>query len=48
MIQIEDFKDLYPFEPQTLLLDDLRYSYLDEGTGDPLLMLHGNPTWSFY
>lgn len=22
--------------------------YLDEGDGPPLLMLHGNPTWSFY
>ncbi len=22
--------------------------YLDEGEGEPLLMLHGNPTWSFY
>lgn len=22
--------------------------YLDEGSGQPLLMLHGNPTWSFY
>ena len=22
--------------------------YLDEGTGDPIVMLHGNPTWSFY
>ncbi|MCH7873017.1 MAG: alpha/beta fold hydrolase [Planctomycetes bacterium] len=22
--------------------------YLDEGSGPPLLMLHGNPTWSFY
>jgi haloalkane dehalogenase len=26
----------------------LRYHYLDEGGGPPLLMLHGNPTWSFY
>lgn len=26
----------------------LRYHYLDEGAGDPVLMLHGNPTWSFY
>jgi haloalkane dehalogenase len=26
----------------------LRYHYLDEGLGEPLLMLHGNPTWSFY
>ena len=22
--------------------------YLDEGEGPPILMLHGNPTWSFY
>jgi len=22
--------------------------YLDEGSGDPMLMVHGNPTWSFY
>ncbi|MBI1783766.1 alpha/beta fold hydrolase [Candidatus Sumerlaeota bacterium] len=22
--------------------------YVDEGTGDPIVMLHGNPTWSFY
>lgn len=23
-------------------------SYVDEGEGDPVLMVHGNPTWSFY
>jgi haloalkane dehalogenase len=22
--------------------------YLDEGAGEPIVMLHGNPTWSFY
>ena len=21
--------------------------YVDEGTGDPVLLLHGNPTWGF-
>lgn len=26
----------------------LRYHYLDEGAGPPVVMLHGNPTWSFY
>jgi len=36
--------DLYPFTPQRLG----RMSYLDEGVGEPVLMLHGNPTWSFY
>ncbi len=25
-----------------------RYHYLDEGEGNVLLMVHGNPTWSFY
>ncbi|MFA6987074.1 MAG: alpha/beta fold hydrolase [Arenimonas sp.] len=23
-------------------------SYLDEGSGDPVVMLHGNPSWSYY
>jgi pimeloyl-ACP methyl ester carboxylesterase len=25
-----------------------RLHYVDEGTGPPVLFLHGNPTWSFY
>ncbi len=43
-----DFKELYPFRSNFLDLDGLKYHYLDEGTGANLLMLHGNPTWSFY
>ena len=39
---------LYPFTSHTLDLSGLRYHYLDEGRGDALVMLHGNPTWSFY
>ena len=27
--------------------DGYRIHYVDRGAGDPLLMLHGNPTWSF-
>ena len=26
----------------------LRQHYLDEGSGAPVLMLHGNPSWSYY
>jgi haloalkane dehalogenase len=37
----------YPFTPQALDLDGLRMSYLDEGAGTPVLLLHGEPTWSF-
>jgi cis-3-alkyl-4-acyloxetan-2-one decarboxylase len=29
-------------------LNGLKYHYLDQGTGDPVVMVHGNPTWSFY
>lgn len=28
--------------------DGLRLHYLDEGRGDPVVMVHGNPSWSFY
>jgi cis-3-alkyl-4-acyloxetan-2-one decarboxylase len=41
--------ELYPFSSHNLQLEKLRYHFLDEGSGDePILMLHGNPTWSFY
>jgi haloalkane dehalogenase len=43
-------ENLYPFESHWLNLDGVRYHYLDEGprNAPPVLMLHGNPTWSFY
>ncbi len=41
-------KDLYPFTGSRLNLDGLSLHFLDEGSGDPVLMLHGNPTWSFF
>ena len=37
----------YPFAPHWLDLDGLRLHYLDEGAGNPVLLLHGEPTWSF-
>ena len=44
-----EVRDLYPFESHYLALQcGHRMHYLDEGAGAPLLMLHGNPTWSFY
>lgn len=39
----------YPFEGEALPLHGgLRYHYLDEGQGEPLVMVHGNPTWSYF
>jgi haloalkane dehalogenase len=45
----ERFADLpgYPFEPRYVEQDGLRLHYLDEGAGDPVLLLHGEPTWSY-
>ena len=46
---VESLRDEYPFASHWLDLDGLRLHYLDEGQGDEtLLMLHGNPTWSFF
>lgn len=44
----QKWRSLYPFESHWLDLDGHRYHYLDEGQGEPLLLVHGNPTWSFY
>lgn len=40
--------ELYPFKGSYLDLAGNRLHYLDEGEGEPLVMVHGNPTWSFY
>lgn len=47
---VSAYQDEYPFASHWLDLDGVRYHYLDEGPRDapPVLMLHGNPTWSFY
>jgi len=39
---------LYPFQSHYVQLKGGNLHYLDEGSGDPVVMVHGNPTWSFY
>jgi haloalkane dehalogenase len=41
-------RSLYPFDGKNLDRGGFRYHYLDEGAGEPVVMLHGNPTWSFH
>ena len=43
-----DLKGEYPFNPHFLNVKKEKLHYVDEGQGEPLLMLHGNPTWSFF
>lgn len=38
---------LFPFESRFVELGGHVVHYIDEGTGPTLLLLHGNPTWSF-
>jgi haloalkane dehalogenase len=40
-------EQLYPFESHFAEIGGARIHYVDEGSGPPLLLLHGNPTWSF-
>ena len=45
----EELEEEYPFEKNYLTLPDgYRYQYIDSGSGEVVLMLHGNPTWSYY
>lgn len=38
----------YPFTSHYLSLAKGRLHYVDEGDGPVILMVHGNPTWSYY
>lgn len=38
----------YPFESHWADLSGHRLHYLDEGSGPPVVMVHGNPNWSYY
>lgn len=42
------FKKLYPFEPVHVEVHGHNMHYVDEGDGEPVVMVHGNPTWSFF
>ncbi len=43
------FRDEYPWEPKRFDRGDgIHMNYLDEGSGETVVLLHGNPTWSFY
>ena len=37
----------YPFTPRYVEIDALRIHRVDEGTGRPVVLFHGEPTWSF-
>jgi pimeloyl-ACP methyl ester carboxylesterase len=47
-IDISAVRHLYPFESHFIKIKGLNYHFLDQGSGAPVVMLHGNPTWSCF
>ncbi|HOT92157.1 MAG TPA: alpha/beta fold hydrolase [Anaerolineae bacterium] len=49
-LQSANLQSLYPFASHWLDVGGVKMHYLDEGSCDapPVVMVHGNPTWSFY
>ncbi|NJN18071.1 MAG: alpha/beta fold hydrolase [Oscillochloris sp.] len=45
---LQPIRALYPFRTTQIATPGGALSYVDEGNGPAVLMLHGNPTWSFY
>lgn len=46
-MDISPIKDIYPFKHNYFKLKKFNYHYIDEGKGEPIVMVHGNPSWSF-
>jgi len=48
-VSLGDFAGSFPYESQFVDANGTRLHYVDEGPRDapPVLMLHGNPTWSY-
>ena len=47
-MDLSPYRHLYPFESHWLDIQGHRYHYVDEGAGEPVILVHGNPTWSFF
>ncbi|MBI1789244.1 MAG: alpha/beta fold hydrolase [Acidobacteria bacterium] len=37
----------FPYEPRYAEIEGLRMAWVEQGAGDPILLLHGEPTWSY-
>ena len=43
----ETFDGTFPFEPHFTDAPGFRMHYVDEGEGEPVVLLHGEPTWGY-
>ncbi|MGH7792370.1 MAG: alpha/beta fold hydrolase, partial [Thermodesulfobacteriota bacterium] len=43
----ETFNGTFPFKPHFCEAAGFRMHYVDEGKGEPIICLHGEPTWGY-
>lgn len=43
----EEISAQFPFQAKHVLASSVRLHYVEVGTGEPVLFVHGNPTWSY-
>ncbi len=43
----ETFDGTFPFPPHFSTAAGFRMHYVDEGSGEPIILIHGEPTWSY-
>jgi len=46
-IQRDTFGGTYPFAPHYRHVNGFDMHFVDEGSGDPVVLLHGDPTWGY-
>jgi cis-3-alkyl-4-acyloxetan-2-one decarboxylase len=46
-IECETFGDTYPFAPNYRHVNGFNMHFVDQGNGDPIVLLHGDPTWGY-
>ncbi|MHA1229562.1 MAG: alpha/beta fold hydrolase [Candidatus Helarchaeota archaeon] len=43
----ETFDGSFPFKPNYLVINGFNMHYVDEGSGEPIVLIHGEPTWGY-
>jgi pimeloyl-ACP methyl ester carboxylesterase len=46
-IKDETFEGTFPFAPHYRTVNGFEMHYVDEGRGEPIVLLHGDPTWGY-
>ncbi|HKX16949.1 MAG TPA: alpha/beta fold hydrolase [bacterium] len=46
-LRSETFAGTFPFTPHYHAVNGVRLHYVDEGRGEPVVLVHGDPTWGY-